>query len=64
MGTEKPKQQQTTQPPYPEKQISICRNGQYAPSHMAAHFANRLDHHLGIGVWSSPDLHPHSLAAP
>ena len=64
MGTEKPKQQQIAQPPCPEKQISICQDGQYAPSHMAAHFANRLDYHLGTGVWSGADSHPHSPAAP
>ena len=62
MGTENPKQQQTAQPPCPKKQISISHDGQCAPSHMAAHFANRLNHHLGTGVWSSADSHPHSPA--
>ena len=46
MGTKKPKQQQTAQPCCPEKHIGVCRNGQCAPSHMVAHFANRLGHHL------------------
>ena len=46
MGTKKPKQQQTAQPCYPKKQIGDCHDGQCAPSHMVAHFANRLDQHL------------------
>ena len=46
MGTEKPKQQQTAQPCCPKKQIGVCHDGQCAPSHMVAHFATRLDHHL------------------
>ena len=57
MDTEKPKQQQTAQPRCPEKQIGICHDGQCAPSHMAAHFANRLDHHLALLEYGLAPIH-------